>query len=140
MYVAGKTTLDIPTSGTAVLIEPPTAVIDIKAVGGFNHQALFAVEGFNTKVKTYVCWGVVGIFVNPSDVIAVELVVKLYTIPEVILNDGVVVKVIGNIVSALWSVLQTPVIFVVPAIFTAPFIFTVPAIPTPPDTTKAPLL
>jgi hypothetical protein len=39
--------------------------------------------------------------VNPSDVIAVELVVKLYTIPVVILNDGVVENVMGRIVSAL---------------------------------------
>ena len=73
----------------------------MKAVGGFNHQALFAKEGFNTKVKTYVCCGVVGILVNPSDVIAVELVVKLYTIPDNILKDGVAVNVMGNMVSEL---------------------------------------
>ena len=55
VYDVGRETLEIPYNGTAVLIVPPTAVMDKKLVGGFKYQALDAVDGNNTNENTYVC-------------------------------------------------------------------------------------
>jgi hypothetical protein len=76
VYAVGSTTFDIPTKGTAVFIAPPTAVTDMKLVGGFKYHGLFAVPGCNTKVNTYIFCGVVGIFVKPKLVNTVAVVDK----------------------------------------------------------------
>ena len=59
--------------------------------------------------KTYVCWGVVGMFVNLRLDNAVELEVRLYTIPLVIENEGVVEIVAGIRISDVCVVVNTPV-------------------------------
>ncbi len=60
------------------------------------------------NVKIEVVWGVIGIFVNPSDDIAVEFVAILITIPLTILNDGVVVNIVVIIGSIVWMAENIP--------------------------------
>ena len=59
--------------------------------------------------KTYVCCGVVGMFVNPRLDNAVEFEVKLYTISLAIENEGVVENVAGIRISDVCVVVNTPV-------------------------------
>jgi hypothetical protein len=58
----------------AVSNAPPKGVMDMKLVGGLRYQGDEFVVGKRTKLKTYVCCGVVGIAVKASEVKTVAVV------------------------------------------------------------------
>ena len=78
-------------------------------MGGFRYQGEDEVLGNIINEKTYVCWGVVEMFVNPRLDNAVEFEVRLYTIPLVIENEGVVENMAGTKISDVCVVVNTPV-------------------------------